>query len=250
MGLGLGFVAAVLVLKMGLGLGFVVAVLVLKVFMGLGFVAAGAAKELVVVVGHIGIFMGAAKGGGGGFVAAGGEGLGYCRGCGWVLGDLVAAMGAVGVGGIGYCHGCGWDTNHHKELCISSLKSDPASQQADLEGLAIIAIKLAYENATAIADNILVLSNSNTDTEPSEEQGLDQCMDNYLDAVDQLENAIYAFSKNAYKDVHTWVKAAVADADSCEAAFEGRKSEITHKNKIFRQFVNNTLAILKVLTEK
>ena len=27
----------------------------------------------------------------------GGEGLGYCRGCGWVLGDLVAAMGAVGV---------------------------------------------------------------------------------------------------------------------------------------------------------
>ncbi|GMY16959.1 putative invertase inhibitor [Fagus crenata] len=146
-------------------------------------------------------------------------------------------------------HAC-QDTNHHKELCISSLKSDPASQQADLEGLAIIAIKLAYENATAIADNILVLSNNNTDTEPSEEQGLDQCMDNYLDAVDQLENAIYAFSKNAYKDVHTWVKAAVADADSCEAAFEGRKSEITRKNKIFRQLVNNTLAILKVLTEK
>uniref|UniRef100_A0A2N9GU91 Uncharacterized protein n=1 Tax=Fagus sylvatica TaxID=28930 RepID=A0A2N9GU91_FAGSY len=35
---------------MGLGLGFVAAVLVLKMGLGLGFVAAGAAKELVVVV--------------------------------------------------------------------------------------------------------------------------------------------------------------------------------------------------------
>jgi hypothetical protein len=35
---------------MGLGLGFVAAVLVLKMGLGLGFVEAGAAKELVVVV--------------------------------------------------------------------------------------------------------------------------------------------------------------------------------------------------------
>jgi hypothetical protein len=36
--------------SMGLGLGFVAAVLVLKMGLGLGFVTVGAAKELVVVV--------------------------------------------------------------------------------------------------------------------------------------------------------------------------------------------------------
>jgi hypothetical protein len=99
MGLSLGFVAAVLVLKMGLGLGFVVAVLVLKVFMGLGFVAAGAAKELVVVVGHIlGIFMGAraAKE----LVVVVLWRLGRRRT--WLLPWVW-----VGVGGLGCCHGCG-----------------------------------------------------------------------------------------------------------------------------------------------
>ncbi len=80
--------------------------------MGLGLVATRTAKELVVVVRHIlGIFMGAGARRNwwwwfcGGW---GGEGLGYYRGCRWVLGDLVAAMGAVGVGGIGYYRGCGW----------------------------------------------------------------------------------------------------------------------------------------------
>ena len=65
-------------------------VLVLKVVMGLGFVAVGTVKELVMVVGHIlGIFillqtldLGCAMD------AVGVRGLGYCRGCGWVLGEF------------------------------------------------------------------------------------------------------------------------------------------------------------------
>uniref|UniRef100_A0A2N9F8M6 Uncharacterized protein n=1 Tax=Fagus sylvatica TaxID=28930 RepID=A0A2N9F8M6_FAGSY len=95
---------------MGLGLdfsaGFVAAVLVLKVVMGLGldfsagFVAAGAAKELVVVVGAAKELVVVVL-----WTAGAAKDLVTACGCGWVLGYLVAAMGAVGVGGIGFCHG-------------------------------------------------------------------------------------------------------------------------------------------------
>ncbi len=84
-------------LGLGLGLGldfsasFVAAILVLKVVMGLGFVTVGAAKELVVVV-----------------LWRLGRRRTWLLGCGWLLGYLVATMGAMAVGRIGFCHGCGW----------------------------------------------------------------------------------------------------------------------------------------------
>ncbi|KAB1222955.1 putative invertase inhibitor [Morella rubra] len=144
-------------------------------------------------------------------------------------------------------HAC--EHSIHKDLCISSIGSDPSSKQADLRGLASIAVTLAYKNATNILDRLHGLVNNQTDLEPTVEQGLDDCADHYLDAAEQLENSLAALSAKAYPDVSTWVKVAVADADSCEAAFQGQKFEISHKSRVFRQLANNALAIVKVLTE-
>ena len=137
------------------------------------------------------------------------------------------------------------------DFCVSSLRSDPASQHADLRGLASIAIKLARKNATGLMDQIAVLANNETaNADPAAQQGLFDCSDNYLDAAEQLENSLGALSENSAHDVDVgnWVKAAVADAKSCEDALQGLKTEVAHQNRVFIALAKNAYAIIQVLT--
>lgn len=146
-------------------------------------------------------------------------------------------------------HAC--NRSLHKDLCVNTLNSQPTSKDADLKGLASIAVALAYKNATKILDGLHSLGNNITgaDQPASILQGVEECKDYYLDASEQLENTIAALSQKAYNDVNTWLKVAVTDADSCDAAFQGQKSEMSHKNRVFRQLVNNALTVVKVLVD-
>jgi pectinesterase inhibitor-like protein len=146
-------------------------------------------------------------------------------------------------------HAC--QRSRSRDFCVSSLASDPSSQHADLRGLASIAIKLAHKNATDLMDRIAVLANNDTiSTDPAAQQGLYDCSDNYLDAAEQLENSLAALSENSYHDadVSNWVKAAIADAKSCEAAVEGLKFELSHQNRVFILLAKNAFATVQVLT--
>lgn len=147
-------------------------------------------------------------------------------------------------------HAC--ERSRSRDFCVSSLRSDPTSQHADLRGLASIAIKLAHKNATDIMGGITagLAVNNDTNTDPVAQQALYDCSDNYLDAAEQLENSLSALSENAYHDadVSNWVKAAVADAKSCDATIEGLKYELSHQNRVFLVLAKNALAILQVLT--
>lgn len=137
------------------------------------------------------------------------------------------------------------------DFCVSSLRSDPASQHADLRGLASIAIKVAHKNATDLMDQIAGLANNETaNADPAAQQGLFDCSDNYLDAAEQLENSLGALSQNSAHDVDVgnWVKAAVADAKSCEDALQGMKIEVAHQNRVFIALAKNAIAIIEVLT--
>ncbi|KAF5462459.1 hypothetical protein F2P56_018463 [Juglans regia] len=142
-------------------------------------------------------------------------------------------------------HACNRST--HKDFCVNTLNSHSKSKDADLSGLASIAVTLAYQNATNILHELHLLGNNNTGAEPSIQQGVEECKDYYLDAAEQLENSISALSQKAYHDANTWLKVAETDADSCEAAFQGQKSEMSHKNRLFRQLANNALTVVKVL---
>ncbi|KAG2693394.1 hypothetical protein I3843_08G090700 [Carya illinoinensis] len=137
----------------------------------------------------------------------------------------------------------------HKDFCVNTLKSHSKSKDADLSGLASIAVTLAYQNATNILDELHSLGNNDTSAEPSIQQGVEECKDYYLDAAEQLENSLSALSQKAYHDMNTWLKVAVTDADSCEAAFQGQKSKMSHKNRLFRMLANNALTVVKVLVE-
>lgn len=136
-----------------------------------------------------------------------------------------------------------------RDLCITSLESDPNTHDADLTGLALIALRLASSNASDISEFAKVLFKDST-LEPSVQDGAGECLDHYLDAAEQLDDSIAALLAKAYKDVDVWVKVAIGDADQCDTALKGKESTMGPKNEVFRQLCNNALAITKVLAEK
>jgi pectinesterase inhibitor-like protein len=62
-----------------------------------------------------------------------------------------------------------------------------------------------------------------------------------------------ALLANATNDVRAWVRAAIADLESCENGFKknshGQQMVLSLRNAVFRQLCNNVLAINKLLTQ-
>ena len=134
----------------------------------------------------------------------------------------------------------------HSDICMASLRTDPNSGQADMEGLALIALKVAHANATDTSQHIAKLLN-NSALDPFIEQCLTDCSEQYLDAVEQIEDSLVALTAKGFHDVDAWVKAAIADVDTCEQGFKEKpdyESMLTHRNIIFKQLCNNALAII------
>ncbi|KAH7517043.1 putative invertase inhibitor [Ziziphus jujuba] len=136
-----------------------------------------------------------------------------------------------------------------RDLCVTTLEADPNTHDADMLGLALIALRLASSNASDISEHAKLLFKDTT-LEPTIQDGYGECLDHYLDAAEQLDDSIAALLTKAYKDVEVWVKVAISDADQCESALKGKEPAMVEKNQIFRQLCNNVLAIVKVLAEK
>ncbi|KAF6173818.1 hypothetical protein GIB67_003819 [Kingdonia uniflora] len=137
----------------------------------------------------------------------------------------------------------------YKELCIKSLQSGPANEQTDLSGLATIAIKAAIRRATKTSKQVNELLNAATD--PFEQEVLKECAENYMDAVDQLDDSLAALDSKGYDDVKAWVQAAMTDADSCEDGFSdkpGYVSILSKRNTNFSHLCSNVLAIVNLLS--
>ncbi|KAG6778552.1 hypothetical protein POTOM_014889 [Populus tomentosa] len=132
------------------------------------------------------------------------------------------------------------------------LESNPDSKQANLQQLGIIALNLASTNATNTSSYIKTTLLSNKTLGPVNEQALEDCSDQYLDAIQQLDDSLAALLANATNDVRTWVRAAVADVESCENGFKkkvpGQHMLLSSRNAVFRQLCNNVLVINKLLS--
>ncbi|PSR89525.1 Pectinesterase [Actinidia chinensis var. chinensis] len=140
----------------------------------------------------------------------------------------------------------------HADFCLSLLNSDPNSKYADLKGLAFIALKAASKNATATVATIKALLNDTSDAGPTVDDGLRSCDQVYGDVVDQIEDSIDSMVSGAYNDVGTWMKAAIADIETCENSLQGQKGdalEVSQKNRILRQMCNTALGIVHVLAD-
>ncbi|KAJ9171793.1 hypothetical protein P3X46_015107 [Hevea brasiliensis] len=143
------------------------------------------------------------------------------------------------------------ERSHDKANCMAWFGLDPESEQANLQQLGMIALRLASGNATDTALYIKRMLNDTSGLDPSTEQALTDCAQHYVDANQQLDDSVAALLANAQHDVNAWVGAAIADAESCEDGFKESGSQdflLTARNAIFKQLCNNALAINKLLT--
>merc|ERR1712071_105132 len=131
----------------------------------------------------------------------------------------------------------------YKDLCKKTLEADPTSKGATIQGLAKIALKAAASAANTTRDVIKTLAGK----DPTIKQALDDCTENYEDAIEKFSDSFTAFESGRYNDVNTWVSAAMTDGDSCEGGFSGGKSPIADKSTTFAQLSSNALALVNQL---
>uniref|UniRef100_A0A5B7A1K6 Putative pectinesterase inhibitor n=1 Tax=Davidia involucrata TaxID=16924 RepID=A0A5B7A1K6_DAVIN len=140
------------------------------------------------------------------------------------------------------------ENSSHKDFCVSVLESFP--KNADPKGLVFTALRVAAKNATETWIHIKqYLSEKSYD--PAVEQGLMDCEERYVDAVQQIDNAVIDLSVKAYQNIDKWVKAAITDIDTCEGEVQGqadKASEVSHNNHTLRLLLNAALGVFHALS--
>lgn len=138
-----------------------------------------------------------------------------------------------------------------KDLCISSLEAEHASQDAaDLASLVMIAIKVATNNGS---DTSVFIKKKldNTKLEPTVEQNFEDCSENYMSAMQQLDDSVGSLQSKSYDDVQIWLEAAITDATACETGLmkqkEGDELELFNRTTNFRQLCSNALDLANLL---
>ncbi|XP_010259728.1 PREDICTED: pectinesterase inhibitor-like [Nelumbo nucifera] len=136
----------------------------------------------------------------------------------------------------------------YTDLCIQTMELEPDSAKSDIKSLASIALKIAASNGTYISDYIRRLIQTTAD--PYLQQCLTDCSENYIDAIDQLEDSISALESRGYSDINHWVTGAMNEIESCEEGFKevpGHTSLLSDKNALFTKLCSNALAIANYL---
>ena len=134
----------------------------------------------------------------------------------------------------------------NNELCMQVLSSDPDSDHADLEELAMISLKAAASNARGILNDCKRMID-NQDLEPKIQQGLADCKENLLDAEGQIQDAVASILNNDKLDAQVWLKAALAAIDTCDDSIPGDDDVLSRKSVSFRQLCNIAVAINKAM---
>ncbi|KAL5983683.1 hypothetical protein ACLOJK_017774 [Asimina triloba] len=135
----------------------------------------------------------------------------------------------------------------YPDVCSSSLGSDSASQTADLAGMAAIALKQAHAKASRIEE--IINEQLKKTNDGFMKKCLNDCMENFLGAVDQIQDSINSLDSKGYNDVNTWTTAAIADSESCEEGFKDRPgytSPLTAETDLFNKLCGNALRIPKL----
>lgn len=109
--------------------------------------------------------------------------------------------------------------NHtlYPEICISSLKSDPRTKTAsDLKAIASIALDQTATQATQTESYIdELLEKSHGSYGQTNGRSLEDCQEEYSEAVEDLREATAALNHGKYDDVNELVSGAMTDCQTC-----------------------------------
>lgn len=105
------------------------------------------------------------------------------------------------------------------DLCLSSLKSDPRSQNADTKGLAVIMGGIGIANATATSSYLSsqLLSFAN---ETIKKRVLKECSDKYAFAGEALQESVKDLGAESYDYAYMHITAAADYPNACHNAFK------------------------------
>lgn len=136
------------------------------------------------------------------------------------------------------------------DLCLTSLQSIPVSHATNIQGLALIAMELALENATNTISSIEKLLTSRT-FDPFARACLEDCFKLYSHGVVTLIDATGAFLTGQYSTANVWLSAVMEGATTCEEGFpekEGELSPLTKENYYLFQLCDIALCIIHLLS--
>ncbi|MCD7464777.1 hypothetical protein HAX54_053406 [Datura stramonium] len=102
-------------------------------------------------------------------------------------------------------------------LCLSALRADSRSKDANLEGLATISIDISLKNAQSARDLVNTLLKQATD--PKLKTRYDSCLENYNDAVDDLRGLPALLKSKDYGGLNIHASAALDDPSTCDDNF-------------------------------
>ncbi|XP_057419059.1 putative invertase inhibitor [Lotus japonicus] len=143
----------------------------------------------------------------------------------------------------------------HFKVCVSSLRSVPSSKSSDLKNLSsnYAAKTLSYVcELKSSTDNV-------TNNNSYMSRCLSDCIEEYKEARENLQDSAEALAEGDYDKVDTLVSAAMSDAETCEDGFkevfiyDGNKDysnpSLTKRNSYFSELCSNALAITKLLAQ-
>ncbi|XP_022741980.1 cell wall / vacuolar inhibitor of fructosidase 1-like [Durio zibethinus] len=130
-------------------------------------------------------------------------------------------------------------------LCVSSLRSDPRSSNADLEGLARISVEILQDKAK---DTLTYVGNLFKHvSDPVLYRSYGSCIEYYRASVErQLPEAIDALASKNYVTSKNDAAAAATNVDSCEQQF-ANKSPFNDRDKVVHDLALVASSIIGLL---
>ncbi|XP_062113999.1 cell wall / vacuolar inhibitor of fructosidase 2 [Humulus lupulus] len=105
------------------------------------------------------------------------------------------------------------------DLCVSSLKSDPTSRNADVKGLATIMIGIGMANSTATSSYLSSQLLSASGNDVVLKKVLKECADKYGFAADALQASAQDLAAESFDYAYLHVTAAENYPNACRNAF-------------------------------
>ncbi|XP_065856951.1 pectinesterase inhibitor 10-like [Euphorbia lathyris] len=141
----------------------------------------------------------------------------------------------------------------YPDLCYSSLSPFGGQVQQDPGKLAGVAVSFCLSKVQVVKAYISSLSRKTT--EPKLSASLKQCLENFDDAVDNIQKSVNRLkngkSSGVIGDVQTWMSAALTDEDTCVDGFKNVpngpvKKDVINRTAEVEKFNSIALAMINL----
>ncbi|XP_031098818.1 putative invertase inhibitor [Ipomoea triloba] len=139
------------------------------------------------------------------------------------------------------------------DFCVTSLQAVPITHAANLEGIAVVAVELALQNATATVSTIEEMLACAAASDPFAVRCLRDCLELYADAIAMLVESFWEFFSRRFSTANILLSAVMETASTCQEGFtekEGEMAPLTEENDNLFQLSDIALCITKLVSRE